>query len=170
MSIQAEGSSQKVENQLFRQKSLDHISSPEQLHDYMRVTSPRLWMILAAIVILLAGFIVYASTANMESTMDIRVSVENFDMGKEEQTEDEAQKVSYIYSMMPLSMQDTVKVGMEVRIGSGTGKVSWIVTDAEADELTVMIEMEQDFTALPDGDYDAVLVLEKTTPISFLWN
>ena len=49
-------------NQLFRQKSLDRISSPEELHDYMRVTSPRLWMILGAILVLLAGFIAYAST------------------------------------------------------------------------------------------------------------
>jgi threonine dehydratase len=44
-----------MENGLFRQKSMDHISSPESLHDYMRVTSPRLWMILAAIVALLEG-------------------------------------------------------------------------------------------------------------------
>lgn len=35
-----------MENNLFRKKSLEHISSPEELHDYMRVTSPRLWMIL----------------------------------------------------------------------------------------------------------------------------
>ena len=47
-----------MENGLFRKKSLERISSPEELHDYMRVTSPRLWMILAAIVVLLVGFIV----------------------------------------------------------------------------------------------------------------
>ena len=50
-----------MDNGLFRKKSIDRISSPEELHDYMRVTSPRLWMILAAVVLLLVGFIVYAS-------------------------------------------------------------------------------------------------------------
>ena len=38
---------------LFRKKSLDRISSPEELHDYLRVTSPSLWMVLAAIMVLL---------------------------------------------------------------------------------------------------------------------
>ena len=27
---------------LFRQESMDHISSPEEMHDYLRVTSPSL--------------------------------------------------------------------------------------------------------------------------------
>ena len=40
---------------LFRQKSLDRISSPEQLNDYIRVSTPSVWMVLIAIVILLAG-------------------------------------------------------------------------------------------------------------------
>ena len=62
-----------MESQLFRKKSMERISSPEELHDYMRVTSPRLWMILAAIVALLAGFIVYASTATLENTMPLKV-------------------------------------------------------------------------------------------------
>ena len=65
-----------MDKQLFRQKSLDHISSPEELHDYMRVTSPRLWMILTAIVLLLGGFIIYAATARMESTETIRLRVD----------------------------------------------------------------------------------------------
>ena len=64
-----------MENGLFRQKSIDRISSPESLHDYMRVTSPRLWMILAAIIALLAGFIVFASMATMENTMPLKVTV-----------------------------------------------------------------------------------------------
>ena len=56
-----------MENQLFRKKSLERISSPEEMHDYMRVTSPRLWMILAAIVVLLGGFIAYAATTTMKA-------------------------------------------------------------------------------------------------------
>ena len=58
-----------MENQLFRKKSLESISSPEEMHDYMRVTTPRLWMLLTAIVVLVAGFIVYASMTTLENTI-----------------------------------------------------------------------------------------------------
>ena len=67
-----------MESGLFRQKSVERISSPEDLHEYMRVTSPRLWMILIAILVLLAGFIIFASTATMENMMAIQVHAENF--------------------------------------------------------------------------------------------
>ena len=43
---------------LFRKKSVDRVSSPEQLNDYIRVANPSVWMVLAAVVILLAGVIV----------------------------------------------------------------------------------------------------------------
>ena len=46
-------------NGIFRQKSIDKVSSPEKLDDYIRVTTPSVWITLAAIVILLAGFIVW---------------------------------------------------------------------------------------------------------------
>ena len=69
-----------MENGLFRKKSIERISSPEALHDYMRVTSPRLWMILAAVVLLLGGFIVYASTARMENTMPVKVTVDRYQL------------------------------------------------------------------------------------------
>lgn len=41
------------------------IASQEELHDYLRVTSPRLWMILGAVALMLVGFIVYAATATI---------------------------------------------------------------------------------------------------------
>ena len=40
---------------LFRQKTLDRISSPEKLTDYLRVTNPGIWIFLAAVIVLLAG-------------------------------------------------------------------------------------------------------------------
>lgn len=48
-----------MNNSLFRQKSIDRVSSPEKLDDYIRVTTPSVWITLAAIVILLIGTIVW---------------------------------------------------------------------------------------------------------------
>ena len=48
-----------MNSQLFRKKSVDKVSSPEQLNEYIRVANPGVWMVLAAIVILLAGVVVW---------------------------------------------------------------------------------------------------------------
>ena len=48
-----------MNNGIFRQKSIDKVSSPEKLDDYIRVTTPSVWIALAAIVVLLIGVIVW---------------------------------------------------------------------------------------------------------------
>ena len=158
-----------MSNTLFRQKSIDRISSPEELHDYMRVTSPRLWMILAAIVVLLTGFIVYASTANMENTVNIRVMIENYESEPDE-TNTDGERYTLVSGTLPLSMKDVLRTGMVVRIGQETGIISWIGNSAEEDVINVMFQMNRQYLPLPGGECDAELVLESTTPISFLWN
>ena len=100
-----------MDNQLFRKKSIDRISSPEELHDYMRVTSPRLWMILGAIIVLLAGFIIYAATTRMESTEKVVFHVEDNLSG---------------YVQIPTGRENLIKVGMQVRIGGHTGRITSI--------------------------------------------
>ena len=37
-----------MQNQLFREKSLEKVSSPEQLNDYIRVSNPGVWIAVAA--------------------------------------------------------------------------------------------------------------------------
>lgn len=159
-----------MENGFYRKKSMDRISSPEQLHDYMRVTSPRLWMILAAILILVAGFIAYASTATMENTMPVRVQVQNYSVTPENDPGAEPQEASYVYCRLPLDQLDVVKTGMKLRLGKEEGHINWISTSEGADEIDVIFEMDHTYIPMNDGEYDAELVLESTTPISFLWN
>ena len=163
-----------MENKLFRKKSLERISSPEQLHDYMRVTSPRLWMILAAIVILLAGFIAYASTASMENTMPIKVREDNLDSFREEENgEIVTEPVTVFRTSLPTSYKEVVETGMRLRMGNEEGTIGMIamIDPEEGDEgMLLIIDMDNDKLLLPDGEYDAELVLETTTPVSFLWN
>jgi hypothetical protein len=45
---------------LFRKKSMDRVSSPEQLNDYIRVTTPSVWVVLAALIILLLGILAWS--------------------------------------------------------------------------------------------------------------
>ena len=48
-----------MNKQLFKKSNMEKISSPEQLHNYVRVANPGLWMVLSAIVVLLTGVIVW---------------------------------------------------------------------------------------------------------------
>ncbi len=45
---------------IFREKSLKKVSSPESLNDYIRVTTPSVWIVLPALVGLLAGMLVWS--------------------------------------------------------------------------------------------------------------
>lgn len=47
-------------SKLFREKNLERLESPEQLNDYLRVTSPGVWMILSAVILLLIGVFIWA--------------------------------------------------------------------------------------------------------------
>ena len=45
---------------IFREKSIQRVSSPEQLNDYIRVTTPSVWLVLIAIVVLLVGILAWS--------------------------------------------------------------------------------------------------------------
>ncbi len=53
-------------NTIFRKKSLDKVSSPEKLDDYIRVTTPSVWITLTAIVLLLVGAVVWSIFGEVE--------------------------------------------------------------------------------------------------------
>ena len=149
-----------MDNQLFRKNSMERISSPEQLSDYMRVTSPKLWMILTAVIVLLIGLIVYASTATMESTLSVKAEVTT-------DTYDGVEMTSVIISLPP-SDRELVKPDMTVRIAGIEGKVSFILENGE--EVSLVVDIGDTMLHVPNGIYDAEIVTESTTPISFLLN
>lgn len=144
----------------FRKESLDHISSPEELHSYLRVTSPRLWMLLSAILVILIGFVIYASTTVMESAMKVKFDVETITY--------ENNSVTTVLATLPLSQKDAVETGMAVRLAGHTGKVSMVFHDAES--TSVIVDMGVICLPLPDGEYEGEIVTESTTPLSFLLN
>ena len=54
-----------MNNGIFRQKSIDKVSSPEKLDDYIRVTTPGVWITITALVILLVGTIVWGTLGEL---------------------------------------------------------------------------------------------------------
>ena len=67
------GSNKKI----FREKSMEQLSTPEQLTGYLRVTGPGVWIVLAGLAVLLAGLLVWGIFGRLVSTVTVPAKVEN---------------------------------------------------------------------------------------------
>ena len=143
-----------MENQVFRQKSVERIASPEQLQDYMRVTTPGTWMVLAAVILLLAGLIVSSALVNVESKITEQAIV--------------AEDGLMLDIALPLSQKSLVAPGMTVRVADREAKVD-MVFQAE-NEVEVIATLPEDSAKLAPGTYDVEIITETVRPISFLFS
>lgn len=163
---------EKKESSLFRQKSLDRISSPEELNDYVRVANPGVWLFLIAVTFLLIGFIFWCCFANLESTVDALI------------TSDFGNITGFVSDESIISGE--VKVGMTIKssvgdfvitdIGSQSVEASTTLSDYEnhlgnfqSGEWVRPLTLEVSGD-IPDGDYDGKVVIENVQPISFILN
>ena len=64
-----------MDHQLFRKSSLERISSPEQLNDYIKAAGPAAWLVLAAAVILLTGACIWGIFGRLETRLTAPVQV-----------------------------------------------------------------------------------------------
>lgn len=135
-----------MKESIFRKKSIERISSPEEIDDYMKVTSLGMWLVMGAIILLLAAAVIWSITGRIETTIEADGYAED---GK------------VMMEILPEQM-DRLDVGSEVRAGNRTGTVTEIV-EREADYLVVASIPE-----LEDGNVKVVLVAERIAPITFL--
>jgi hypothetical protein len=56
----------KQHNGIFRKYALEQVKSPENLSDYIRVTTPAAWLLIAAAVAILAGFAIWGFFGSVE--------------------------------------------------------------------------------------------------------
>ncbi|MCR5626930.1 MAG: hypothetical protein K6F99_06395 [Lachnospiraceae bacterium] len=54
---------------LFSKRAEDKINSPEKLDEYIRVTTPTVWILLAGIIVLLIGFFAWAYFGTISRTL-----------------------------------------------------------------------------------------------------
>ena len=133
---------------IFRKESLERISSPEQLTDYLRVTNPGIWIILASIIILLGGLIVWSMVGSLETITDSVAVVENG-------------RAKLIVNDRTYS---EITSGMTIRIDDD----EYCIFSVDKDEYgRTVAYAEIDKT---DGKYDAEIVTESVHPIRFLFN
>lgn len=157
-----------MEDNIFRKKSLDRVSSPEQLDTYLKVTSPSVWLVLSAIIVLLFGVIVWGYFGTIETKVD---------------------SVSMVYDGVAtccIKEEDFLKVkeGMELRIEDSTYTIETISEDSfraenilsssarqllgiAADDNVFIINVLCD---KPNGTYEAKIITENISPLKFVFN
>jgi hypothetical protein len=140
---------EKQESTLFRKKAMARISSPEDLTSYLRVTSPAVWLLLIAVILLLAGMLLWSSKVSIDSIAAGTARVENGSM---------------ILTFDDEQIAAAVKPGMTVRIGESEGRISSIGT-LPSGGLFATGEI-----ALSDGSYPASVLLRKTQVLKLLFN
>ena len=138
-----------MDESLFRKKSMDRIASPEALSDYLRVTSPAVWLILAAIILLLVGVLIWSSVASIDSIATGTAQVESGSMRILFNDEKTAK---------------IVKTGMTVKVGETESTITGIGTGANG-SLFATGE-----TTLADGSYPAQVLLRRTQILELLFN
>ena len=138
-----------MDDTIFRKKSLDKISSRESLSDYLHVTNPSVWMILAAVILLLVGMLIWASTSNIDSYAYGTAQVENGNM-----------RISFDDPQAA----GNVETGLTVVVGETRSTVTGVGID-EAGRTFASAS-----TTLADGSYPAKVLLRQTQVIRLLFN
>ena len=138
-----------MEQSVFRKESLKRVSSPEQLNEYLQVTSPTSWVVFGAAILLIVSLLIWSSVT----------AVESYAAGKAEVQD----------GVLTLVFDDTkkaenIEVGMDVRVGDTLTPVMSVGHDSDGNVFAVAD------TNLPDGTYEARVGYKSTQIIELFFN
>ena len=133
---------------LFRKKALEKVSTPDQLSQYLHVTNPGVWVILVAVLLLIAGMFAWASIGSLETTAEVKIVVEDEDA-----------------LVIPVNANGSaLEVGMTLRVDAQDKEYELYWVDYDDYDRKVAYA----YVDLPDGTYDAEVVTGSVKPIKFL--
>lgn len=157
-----------MNDKLFRKKSVDRMSSPEQLNEYIKVTSPGVWMALLAIVILLIGVCVWGFFGNLETRQTYAAESR------------EGQTTLYVKADNLSSFKENMSVyinGKEYKVVSVSAEPVHVTEDISEYarhtgnlSLGEWIYIVKTDGSLPDGAYKAEIVVDRVAPKYFVFN
>lgn len=138
-----------MENEIYRKKSLETLSSPESLNDYMRVTNPSVWAVLAAVILFLGGMIIWGAFGSFESYVTGTAY---------------AQEGVLTVTFDEEVMEKNVETGMILTAGDAQTEITTIGRGADG-------RLIAGATAdIPDGEYDVKVRYKSTRIMSLLFN
>ena len=162
-----EGKQEEKKVSLFREKSLEAVESPEVLNDYLRVTTPGIWLVLAAVILLLAGGIVWSVFGRVDTEVSVAVSASAEGavcFVPYQQLEGVAMAGQVIVNGQAWPLQDTA----EARMMTVTEEMSPFLRIAGSLEIgDVAVEIPLN-AQLEEGIYSGTVITESLQPISLL--
>lgn len=155
-------------NEIFRKKSMDRVNSPEQLNDYIRVVNPGVWMVLAAIVILLIGVCVWGIFGHLDTRLDTLGVCRD---GK---------LTCYLTEADISKLTESALVSIDGNEYSVTEISAFSVAFSEAENAQMLPEgmfsantrvyvVTVSAPQLEDGIYSLCLIMRRETPMSFVF-
>jgi len=162
---------------LFRKESLDEITSPEQVFDYIRVSRPRIWLALFAMLALSAGGGLWAASGAIPVTESVpavswadgvyRCFLPAGNTGRLAPGSDASidGKAGVVYSVgtRPVSREDAAKIAGGEYMVYALRLSDW--------NVFVEIHVEADAAADSHGSiHDAVVVTDVVQPINYFFN
>lgn len=159
-----------MSGQLFRKSSLERISSPEQLNEYVRVSGLGVWMVLAAMIILLTGMCVWGIFGRLETRLAgagtcrdgvLTCYVRENDIDAVKQAAKEGMTISVSGQSFPI-----FGIGEKpIAISRDMDEYFLYLGGFQPGEWVYEVKAKAD---LADGAYEASMVTESVSPMSFL--
>ena len=152
--------------QIFREKSLQRINSPEDLEKYVKTTNPSVWVLLLAIIVFLIGVITWSVLGKIETKATTGCVVEGgkVSCAVSEAQDDNITDKSYII----INDQEVSITDLEGPIDSSEGTYSSYITFAAGIKEGEWFYVAKGKASIPDGKYDATIVFESISPINFI--
>lgn len=152
---------------LFRKSSIDRVNSPEQLNEYIRVANPGVWLILAAVVALLVGVVIWGAFGTIETTIETGVVVD----GGTATCYVSAEDASRLETGMSVSAENVVGniksvSSVPVQIDDSFSDYILYLTGFTKGDFCYAVEIE--LPDMADGVYTATITVDSTHPISFV--
>ena len=154
---------------IFREKSLKKIASPEQMNDYIRVSSPSVWMVLTAVIVLLAGVCVWGMFGHLDTAVqtggvcaDGRLTVL---VGEEDH---DKIKDNAVISVDGVEYAVAEITNAPIRVDDQIDP--YVVHLAGFTEGDWVYRLYADVPGLADGVYAASVITERVRPLDFVLN
>ena len=153
---------------LFREKNMEQIESPETLDDYLQVTSPGVWIVLATIVVFLVGACLWGTFGHIDSTVKAAVVAD----GKETVCLVPEGALSSAVEKRVVKIDNTEyelsPENLEPQVISEDTNIYWILAgNLSIGDIVYEIPFSE---SLGEGVYSGTIVTETLTPMSLLLN
>ena len=161
---------EKKEFKLFRDKSMEAIESPESMNDYLQVTSPGIWLVLAAIIAILIGAILWSIFGRINTKVNVAVVSKDgsqicYVPYDKLQSVISAGVVDVEGQMYPLTIDAGSETTNTIIISESTNPYVRVAGDLQIGDIAVAVPVDSD---LANGVYTGHVITESLQPISLL--